>query len=193
MLALGLSVHTGWAVCVAAGGNLQAPHVVARVEVELLNDQARFVFHRAAEASASAAEKLVARARADAGANARGALERLAGDLRKAGHDVARCAVVAKPGPMPASIAEIVAAHPRIHTAEGLFYRDVLCDAAKATGLRIEVLSPKELERTAASALNVPVGRLSDFLARAGKAIGPPWSKDQKVSALAAWITLARV
>jgi hypothetical protein len=191
-LALGLSVHTGWAACVAAGGSLEAPLIAARIEIQLLDDQERFVFHRAAEASAGAAAKLVARARADAAANAAAALGRLTYDLRQAGHELTRCAVVANLGAPPGSIAEIVAAHPRIHTAEGLFYRDVLCDAARATGMQVEVLSPKGLEQTAAGAMHVAAARLGELLARAGRAIGPPWSKDQKASALAAWIALTR-
>jgi hypothetical protein len=191
-VALGLSVRTGRAACVAAGGSPEAPRIAARAAIEILGERERFVFHRAAEASARQAHELVARARADAAANAGAALARLADDLRRAGHDVSRCAVVAKLGAMPASIAEIVAAHPRIHTAEGLFYRDVLVEAARGADLRVEVLSPKDLEHTAAAATHVTPVRLLDALARVGRAVGPPWGKDQKAGALAAWITLTR-
>jgi hypothetical protein len=191
ILALGLSVHTGWAACVAAGGDLDRPLVAARVKIELLDDGERFVFHRAAEASAGAAERLVAGARKRAVANAEAALGRLADSLRRSANDLARCAVVAKPGPMPATIAEVVAAHPRIHTAEGVFYRDVLCEAANATGLRVEVVPPKDLERIAAVAMHVTSAQLSSRLAQVGRALGPPWSKDEKLGALAAWITLS--
>jgi len=35
---LGLSVHTGWAACVVAGGSVRAPRLDAREEIELLGD-----------------------------------------------------------------------------------------------------------------------------------------------------------
>jgi hypothetical protein len=190
-LALGVSVHTGRAACVAAGGTLERPHVEARVDVELLGEAERFVFHRAAQAPASQAEALVARARADATANARGALGRWLEQLRAAGHDVTRCAVLAKKGLMPSSIPAIVAAHPRIHTAEGCFYRDVLSAAAKECGLRVEGIGPGDLERVAAEVLGIPSSRQVELLARAGRSVGSPWARDQKAGALAAWVLLA--
>jgi hypothetical protein len=190
-LALGVSVHTGRAACVAAGGTLERPHVEARVDVELLAEAERFVFHRAAEAGPSDAEALVARARADAMASARRELGRWLEGLRAAGHEVSRCAVLAKKSVVPASIPAIVTAHPRIHTAEGCFYRDVLSAAARECGLRAEVIAPGELERIATEVLGVSSSRQVELLARAGRAVGSPWARDQKAGALAAWVLLA--
>ncbi len=48
-LALGLNVHTGWAAAVVAGGDWVAPFLAAREHVELLGEDQRFVFHKAAE------------------------------------------------------------------------------------------------------------------------------------------------
>jgi hypothetical protein len=157
-----MSVRTGRAACVAAGGTLERPQVEARVDLELLGE-----------------------------ANARRGLGRWLDELRAAGHEVTRCAVLAKKAPMPASIQAIVAAHPRIHTAEGCFYRDVLCASARESGLRAEVIAPGDLERVAADVLGVPAARQAELLARAGRTVGPPWARDQKAGALAAWVLLA--
>src|SRR6185295_5981428 len=47
MIALGCSVHTGWAVVVAISGPAKAPSIVARHRVELAeNQEARFAYHR---------------------------------------------------------------------------------------------------------------------------------------------------
>jgi hypothetical protein len=171
-LALGLSVHTGWAACVLAGGSLREPHLAARERVDLLDDPARFVFHRAAEMSRPDAERAIAQAEKDARARAMAALRRVAD-----GRDVQLCAIAAKPGSMP-DLGEVLASHPRIHTAEGFFYRDVLMAAAKDSGIATQVVPLSKLDP------NAPA------LAAAGRIVGKPWNRDWKIAALAAWHAL---
>jgi hypothetical protein len=162
--ALGISVHTGWAACVVAGGTLAKPIIDLRAEIELLGDDERFVFHMAAEMKRPVAEKWVAEARAKALANAKTALSRL---LTK---DVTLCAIVAKPG-NAGELDAILASHPRLHTAEGCLYRDVLREASTVP---VHIVSPASLDVT-----------------KVGKIAPPPWAKDQKLAALAAWTVLA--
>jgi len=71
----------------------------------------------------------------------------------------------------PGSLDYILAAHPRIHTAEGCFHRDVLM---KACTIPVELVSPKSLDP-----------------ASLGKIASPPWGRTQKLAALAAWRVLA--
>jgi hypothetical protein len=188
--ALGLSVHTGWAACVAASGSLRAPRVEARDEIELLADPDRFVFHRAAEMGLAEAQRTVAKANRDVHVRAKAALSGLLAPLRDASLEVTSCAVVAKDGVMPASLEQITAAHPRIHTAEGCFYRDALLAAAQALGLVARVLPPKELESAAATVMGLGRAQVPGLLTDAGRIVGRPWGKDQKMAALAAWIML---
>jgi hypothetical protein len=178
--AIGLSVHTGWAACVAAGGSLRAPQIDAREEIAILGDADRFVFHRAAKLDLAAAKGSVARAREQALERAAAALGELVARLRAAGHGVVACAIVASGAPMRASLEEILAAHPRIHTAEGCFYRDVLLRAAEANRLPSRIVPPRSLDLDGKALL----------LADAGRAVGKPWAKDQKLAALAAWTVL---
>jgi hypothetical protein len=173
-MALGLTVHTGWAACVLAGGGLRDPRLEAREHLTLVaDDAARFVFHRAAEMTRADAAPFVARAR-------REAVERAAAVFRRLveGRDVRACAVVAKSGAMP-ELDVVLASHPRIHTAEGIFYRDVISDAAKAVGLRAHVVAPSELDAK------------DRRLTEVGRAVGKPWNQDWKLAALAAWRLLA--
>jgi hypothetical protein len=72
----------------------------------------------------------------------------------------------------------ILGAHPRIHSAEGWFYRDVLCAAGEALGFTTRVVAPKTLVTSA---------EVAKLLARARKLVGSPWAKDQRDAALAAW------
>jgi hypothetical protein len=163
--ALGISVHTGWAACVVVGGSLRKPEIAANESIDILGEAERFCFHMAAEMDRKAAGTWILKARAKALASARRALEPLIA------RDVGACAIVAKRGD-PGELDEILAAHPRIHLAEGCFYRDVLRDACTVP---VHVVPPSELDVSA-------VGKLS----------APPWGRDQKLAALAAWSVMGR-
>jgi len=177
--AIGLCVHTGWAACVAAGGSLRAPRIEAREEIGILDDADRFLFHRAAEQDLAEAKSAVARLREEALRRATAALAGVLGRLRGEGHAVVGCAIVASGAPMR-PLEEIVAAHPRIHAAEGCFYRDVLLQAMELNQLPARTVAPKSLGYEG----------LLPLLADAGRTVGRPWAKDQKLAALAAWTVL---
>jgi hypothetical protein len=163
--AIGISVHTGWGACVVVGGSLAKPEIIANRLVDVLDDSERFCFHMAAEMKPAAAEKWIERVRQKALLNAKRELATLVD------RDVKVCAVVAKPG-TPLKLADVLASHPRIHTAEGCFYRDVFREAC---GVPAHLVIP--------SSLDVSV---------IGKLAAPPWGKDQRLAALAAWKLLER-
>jgi hypothetical protein len=171
--ALGITVHTGWAACVVAAGTLRRPSLAAREHLELLPDPERFVFHRAAEMPRAAAARFVERARTEVVSRASRVLERLVER-----HDARMCAVVAKSGVMP-DLDRILESHPRIHAAEGLFYRDAVAQAAEAQGLRVSVIDPTAFDLKAPDLLE------------AGRLVGKPWDRDWKLASLAGWAALA--
>jgi hypothetical protein len=179
--ALGCSVHTGWAACVVAAGNVRAPQILLRERVELLGGPERFVYHRAAEMSLAQAERTVAKARSDAAQGALAALRRLIAAARTADSELVACAIVASTRSVPNSVEEIVAAHPRMHSAEGALYRDALAEAARACGLRVSIVPPREAESV----------HPRDVIDTVGARVGRPWGKDQRLAAFAAWAVLA--
>ena len=158
--ALGISLHTGWAACVVVGGSLQKPQIFANEIVEILGDSERFCFHLAAEMEYAAAETWLARIREKAVANARRALSPLLAQM------VGVCAIVAKEG-AAGDLREVLRSHPRLHAAEGFFYRDVL---RVACTIPTQIISPKSLDPS-----KVP------------KCAPAPWGRDQKLAALAGW------
>lgn len=157
--AIGISVHTGWGACVVVGGSLRKPEIVGNKVIELLDDPERFCFHRAAEMEPALIEEWLGRVRARALAKARS-------ELAPVLHDVSVGAIVAKDGALP-DLDSILATHMRIHSAEGLFYRDVFRDACQVP---CRIIPPASLNITA-------VGKLAT----------KPWGRDQKLAALAAW------
>jgi hypothetical protein len=161
--AIGISPHTGWAACVVVGGSPARPEIVASQLIDILDDSERFCFHMAAEMKRAAAAPWLARLRIKAVANARRALAPLVAQ------QVSVCAIVAKDGDAR-DLDHALAAHPRIHTAEGHFYRDVL---RAACAIPVHLVPPGSLDAS-----------------QVGKLAGPPWGRDQKLAALAAWTVL---
>jgi hypothetical protein len=163
--ALGISVHTGWGACVVVSGSLAKPEIVANEVIQILDDSERFCFHMAENMELTAAEKWIARMRVKALANARQALAPFVA------MDVSVCAIVAKQG-STGNLQEVLASHPRLHTAEGYFYRDAFRDACPVS---VQVVPPSSLDPS-----------------KVGKLAAPPWGKDQKLAALAAWTIMTK-
>jgi hypothetical protein len=161
--AIGISVHTGWGACMVVSGSLAQPAIIANERIEILGDSERFCFHMAESMQRSEAEKWIASAKKKALANARRALAPFLAQ------NVSLCAIVAKEGEA-GSLDKILASHPRIHTAEGCFYRDVLRDACT---IPVRIIPPSSLD-----------------ISKVGKLSAPPWGRDQKLAALAAWTLL---
>lgn len=174
--ALGFSVHTGWAACVIATGSLESPALPVRERIDLLGQADRFVFHMAAELAPAAGRRLVARAEKLATGAAAAVLDGLVTRARAANLSLRRCAIVAGDAPLR-PYDEIVAAHPRIHTAEGAFYRDILRTACDAHRIAVAIIPPRALPDSPA-------------LTAAGTTLGRPWARDQRLAALAAWTVL---
>jgi hypothetical protein len=162
--ALGISIHTGWGACVVVAGTPAKPEVLVNERIRILGDDERFCFHMAAEMKREAVAPWLARIRRKALANARRELAPLAARARA-------CALVAKLGDS-GPLDEVLAAHPRIHTAEGCFYRDVL---AQACPIPVTIVPPAKLDPSSV-----------------GKIAPPPWGRDQRLAALAAWSVIRR-
>ena len=88
--------------------------------------------------------------------------------------------------------AQIVKAHPRLHAAEGeLYKRSVVERAAAVEWLeRPAHRRPPSSSPGCSKAAGLRPPEVERLLAALGKASGPPWTKEQKECALAAWALL---
>ena len=77
-------------------------------------------------------------------------------------------------------LAATLKSHALIHTAEGEFFREVLVEASESC--RIPVTKIRERE------IRDQQSRISSL----GKSLGPPWTQDEKLAALAAWNALSQ-
>lgn len=170
--------------------------VVDRRRIELADlsegEWARQPYHAAEGLPSARANEVVARgiatARRMALAEIRGAVAR----VKKAGHSVIGCAVLVG-NPMPEwSVDQILAVHFRMHQAEGVLYRNVLIDAARACKLKVIEVSEKRIGEECARALKRPASQLDEQVSALKAQVGAPWGSDQKQAALAAMIGLVR-
>ncbi|MGA2594490.1 MAG: hypothetical protein ABSH32_31715 [Bryobacteraceae bacterium] len=184
--AIGFRAHSGWAAAVAIAGPVDAPSVIARRRVEMVDRGAadgKQPYHAAVGLGIREAQQIVTASAARAASLAAAALRGIVEDLRKLGHEVAGCGLLLASGrPLPA-LASILASHALIHTAEGELFREALRAASRACGLPLVEVKERELLTRAKP--------LEPHLAAMGRAIGPPWRQDQKYATMAAWLALS--
>jgi hypothetical protein len=173
--ALGFSVHTGWAAMVAVSDD---GGLVDRRRIEMFPGPYRFVYHAVQDKPLAVAQREVAKNTALSDDNAVAALRAAVAELGAQGCKVVASGVIVGNQPLTASLAEILASHPLLHTAEGAMYRESIRRACAA--LRIPV--------TAIPARQVKSSKQVDAI---GKTAGRPWAKDQRDACAAALMALA--
>ena len=191
-VALGMKSHIGWAAVVALAGPVASVEVVAKRRIQMATTfEVGAVYHKSQELSVAEAEALIRASEAMFERTAREALVDLAAELRAAGCEPVASALASGSGRTLPPLASILKSHALVHAAEGELYRQVLLRASEACHISALSIPAKEIEARAAGALGVAPAQLPARLAALGKASGRPWARDQKESALVAWIALA--
>jgi hypothetical protein len=168
--------------------------VIDRRRIELADpadgEWARQPYHAAEGLPSARAKAVVNRGITTARTMAVNEIKQAIARVEEAGHTVTGCAVLVGT-PMPDwSVDEILAVHFRMHQAEGVLYRDVLIDAARACKLKVIEISEKRVSEEAARVLKQSAEQLSQHVSALKAQVGAPWGKDQKDAALAAMIAL---
>jgi hypothetical protein len=138
------------------------------------------------------AERRLAAHAAAAERMAHRSIERAVGELARGGRRVIGVGILESAGRKGGALAAILASHALVHTADGDHFRAALEGAAARGGLAALRVGGRELEAEAAAVVGRPPEALRRALAELGRAVGPPWTADQKAAALLAWIVLAR-
>lgn len=191
--AIGFRVHSGWTslVAISLQGNL--PEVLARQRprlVETFSYTFRQPYHSAAKMPVEDAQKFVDKIRGQARELAVRAIRAAEADIRQQGCKLASCALLLASGrPLP-ELDKILASHAMIHTADGELFREAILHAGMRCKLKMTTIRERELLVRASSDLHVRANIAAKSVADLGKAVGPPWSQDEKLAALAAWIAL---
>ena len=188
---LGFRPHTYWTAVVALAGEPEAPQVIERRKIVFAAGAERFVYHQVAEMDASTAAALIARVRSATATSAARGIAELTASVSQAGFTVRLAVVPAGRARTAPTFADIVKSHTAIHAAEGDFYRDVVAQACAGLGLDVSRLAERNLLLEASRSLGVHAITLESRLKMMGHDLGPPWSEDQRLATLAAWVGIA--
>lgn len=193
-VAIGLKAHSGWAASVAIGISGKSYKLVDRRRIELVAaedvDWAKQPYHAAEDLKPNDAEALIQLAINSASRIAAREIQAQIDRITDGGDRLAAFGLL-MPSPMPNwSVEEILSVHIRMHKAEGVMYPSVLARAIDESGIELVHILEKTLSEKAATAFGAELDFTLEELAYLGRSAGPPWTKDQKMAALAAAITL---
>jgi hypothetical protein len=211
--ALGLRTHSGWGVVVAVSGdaNLAEVEIIDRWRIVItdptipganqpyhyaaslvLPESGNLGLSQSAGVGLSESKKYLANCAAVSERLASAALEEVVREMEGRNYRIVGSAVLLASGrPLP-SLANILASHPLIHTAEGEFFRNAVSKACEGLKISVTAIRERELEERAKKAFGNAASRVQHRISSLGRSIGPPWTKDHKSAALAAATILAR-
>ncbi len=191
--AVGMRVHSGWAAAVVMGGTSRAPRVLDRRRIVIFDAKiagSKQPFHAAEGMELKKAEAHIARCKSSTRKMSRAAFGAMVKEMRAQGHEVIGCGLLLASGRPVGTLAEALASHAMLHTAEGQFYRDALREASEHFAVPVMGVREKELFVRAAETLCISEKEIRRRVGEMGKAIGAPWSQDEKLAAVAAWMVL---
>lgn len=193
--ALGFRAHSGWTSLVAIALEDSSPIVLLRQRphlVKIFTYEFRQPYHTAEKVPRSESRGVISRIQAEARGMAYSAIRSVQKKLLTEGYELKYCGLLLASGrPLP-SLKQILESHALIHTADGELFRNVLLHACKRCGIETFTAKESELMGQSAEELGLQPEEIKRRLADLGIGLGPPWTLDEKLASLIAWISLAR-
>jgi hypothetical protein len=192
--AVGFRVHSGWSALVAISIENDAPTVLSRERVHLVETfsyKFRQPYHTAEKMPLKEARAFIAGALSEARRLAAKALRSIQTDLESRGYETERCGLLLASGKTLPSLDRILQSHALIHTADGELFREAVRRSSEHCGLEMTCIKERELLDRGAQTLRAKRENLLQRMTELGRALGSPWTQDEKYAALAAWIVLA--
>ena len=201
--AIGVRMHSGWGALVAVSNNDETGKIAAQTAFHIVDRRrvavvaagtpgAKQPYHFAANLELPEAEKFLASCFANSKRLAQAAVRDVVGELRGRDYRVVGFVILLASGrPLP-PLASILASHPLLHTAEGIFFRDAFSRACEGLNLSVTGIRERDLDECVQKAFGKAAARISRQISNMGRSLGPPWTADQKTAALAALLVLAK-
>jgi len=192
--AVGFRVHSGWSALVVVSLQDGAPTVLSRERVHLVETfsyKFRQPYHTAEKMPLERARVFVAEVLSGAKRLATRAIRATQAELARQGFQVERCALLLASGKTLPSLDRILLSHALIHTADGELFREALRCSSADCGLGMACIKERELLDRGAQTLRTNREKLLRRTTELGRALGSPWTLDEKYAALAAWLVLA--
>jgi hypothetical protein len=192
--AVGFRVHSGWSALVTVSLENDAPIVVSRRRVHLVETfiyKFRQPYHTAGRMPLEKARVFVEGSLSEAKRIAGSALRSTQKELGNKGYELARGALLLASGKALPGLEGILKSHALIHTADGEHFREALRHACADCGVEIMCIRERELLERGVKTLRMRREKLLRRLTELGAGFGAPWTQDEKFAALAAWLVLA--
>jgi hypothetical protein len=187
--ALGFRVKSGWAAAVLLTGPTRSPQLCDVRRIDLSDPrlpETRQPYHAAMgklETDTTKINRRVSVVRSIA----QQSIATLLASYRQKGYAIRRAALVVGSQVDPDSIAND---HIRAHAFEGQLFRSVLGEALQACRIRTEILVERNAYAQAAAKLKDSNDNVQRMIRDFGRVAQGPWRAEQKLAALAAWLTL---
>lgn len=192
-VALGVRMHSGWGVLVGVSEGSDGVEVMERRRMVIAEGRvpgACQPFHFAAKLRGKARERHLAESAAAAEREALREMQAGVAGLSARGCDVVGCAVLLAAGRELPELEKILASHALIHTAEGEFFRDAVRWACGQLGVPVMAVRERDVGVRVREVFGSAAEGLEARIGGMGKVIGPPWTRDHKLAALAALVLL---
>jgi len=179
---------------IVLGGHGDAAEVLGRYRVQLCDPKiagSKQPFHHAESMSLPRAEAFIERCKESSQALSNDTMKDMLEFTRACGLELVGGAILAASGRALPPLRDVLASHALIHSAEGEFYRNAIACALEREKVSVSRIREREAIRRVSDATGLSETALKHRLGILGKAVGPPWTQDQKLAALAAWIILA--
>ena len=187
-------MHSGWGILVAVSGDGHSVELLDRRRIVITDPSIRGAnqpYHYAVGLGLAESERYLANC---AAVSERLALEAVGEVVRKLkGQNclIVGSALLLASGRLLPSLAKILASHALIHTAEGEFFRNAVWKACERSEMQVAAIRERELAERTKAVFGQDASQVERTIASLGSSLGPPWTKDHKMSALAAATILA--
>jgi hypothetical protein len=188
--AIGIRMHSGWGVLVTVSDQAE---VIDRRRIVIVRENAtggKMPFHHAEGLGLPKAESYLESYTAECDCLASQEIVKALEDLKAHGYQAIAAGLVLASGRALPKLAQILASHPLIHTAEGELFRDVVRRACESLGIPVLGYRERDLPDQAKELFAAEASKLITRLTGAGKTLGPPWTADHKSAALAACLSM---
>jgi hypothetical protein len=192
--AIGFRVHSGWAAMVAVSLEKGDPVVLERRKLLLVKTFSytfRQPYHTAEKMPLNDAAEFVRSVEKESRELGLAGIRSLQGELSLLDYKIVGCVLLLASGRALPVFEKILASHALIHTADGELFRESIRHSCTCAKLPLRSIKERDLLAAAATRLNKRPEFLSRKVAALGKSLGPPWTQDEKLSALGAWFAVA--
>jgi len=191
--AIGIRVHSGCGALVVVANNAGTVKVIERQRVAITAPGTRGgnqPYHFAKSLELAETEKFLGDYFVASQRLALAAVRDLVDKLRGQYSVIGSAVLLASGRPLP-PLSKILASHALIHAAEGEFFREVFSKACGSLDLPVTGFRERNLDQCIQTAFGKEATRMCQQISTLGRSLGPPWTQDQKMAALAALMVLA--